>query len=108
MLLAVENLSLQPELCLIDGNRRNHLIKIPQKTIVQGDRKIKAISAASIIAKVTRDRIMREYHEKYPQYNFAGNKGYGTEEHLEAIIKHGRTPIHRQTFAVCIKQRLFS
>lgn len=104
---AVEKLTQKPELCLIDGNRRNHLIKFPQKTIVQGDRKIKEISAASIVAKVTRDRIMQEYHRQYPQYNFAENKGYGTADHLEAIIKHGRSPIHRQSFAVCIKEKLF-
>jgi ribonuclease HII len=70
-----------------------------QKAIVKGDRTVKSISAASIIAKVTRDRIMLTMHEKYPAYGFDKHKGYGTKLHMEMLTKHGPSEIHRQSFA---------
>ena len=69
-----------------------------QETIVKGDSKSCSIAAASIIAKVTRDKIMEEYHSQYPEYNFKGHKGYPTKEHYEALREHGPCPIHRKTF----------
>ncbi|MDR1997543.1 MAG: ribonuclease HII [Candidatus Margulisbacteria bacterium] len=87
-----------PELCLIDGNKPIPGLKIPQKTVVKGDAQIKAISAASIVAKVTRDRLMLELHAQYPQYNFAEHKGYGTPFHIAAIKHYGRSPVHRRSF----------
>ena len=73
-------------------------IEINQKAIVKGDSKSISIAAASILAKVERDKIMKEYHKIYPQYNFEKNKGYGTKEHIEALKKYGPCPIHRKTF----------
>ena len=73
-------------------------IETPQSAIIKGDAKSLSIAAASIIAKVTRDRIMMEYHEKYPYYGFDSNKGYGTKAHYAGIEEHGITPIHRKTF----------
>lgn len=73
-------------------------IDIPQESVIKGDAKSLSIAAASIIAKVTRDRIMMKYHEKYPYYGFDSNKGYGTKAHYEGIENHGITPIHRKTF----------
>ena len=73
-------------------------IDIRQEPVIKGDAKSLSIAAASIIAKVTRDRIMTEYHEKYPYYGFDSNKGYGTKAHYEGINNHGITPIHRKTF----------
>lgn len=84
---------------LIDGNQ--YIPDLPrenQKTIVGGDATSASIAAASIIAKVTRDRMMLEYHEKFPQYNFAKHKGYGTKLHRDMIIQHGVSEIHRKTF----------
>jgi ribonuclease HII len=69
-----------------------------QQPIIKGDRLSVSVAAASIIAKVYRDRLMVSYHEEFPQYNFARNKGYGTREHLEALARFGSCPIHRQTF----------
>ena len=98
MLRAVEGLSIKADYILIDGINSINL-KTPQKTIKKGDVKSVSIGAASIVAKVTRDRIMVEYHKKYPCYNFASHKGYGSKEHREAIAKNGPSPIHRRTFA---------
>jgi ribonuclease HII len=86
------------EMCLVDGNKIIPNLKIAQKAIIKGDAKIKEISAASIVAKVTRDRIMRELHVQYPQYNFAENKGYCTDWHVSALRQYGRSPVHRQSF----------
>lgn len=72
--------------------------KVPTLSIIHGDALSYSIAAASIIAKVTRDRLMLEYHEKYPQYNFAKHKGYGTAEHISLLKEHGPCPIHRRTF----------
>lgn len=95
---AIENLKIKPDYALIDGNRVPQGIKIPCETIVKGDGKSASIAAASILAKVTRDRLLLEYHKKYPQYNFAKHKGYGTKEHYEAIKKYGVCEIHRLSF----------
>lgn len=96
---AVLELSTSPDFLLIDGNHRVP-IATPQKTIVKGDSLSISIAAASIIAKVTRDRIMEMYHRQFPQYNFQQNKGYGTKEHLDAIREFGICKIHRKSFHV--------
>jgi ribonuclease HII len=98
MALAVENLPLPPDFILIDGSQGGLALPIPQKPIRKGDRLCNSIAAASIIAKVTRDRMMLECHQKYPQYNFARHKGYGTKEHQRAIEKFGVCELHRKTF----------
>ena len=85
------------DLVLVDG-RFKIPISIPQVTLIGGDGLSSHIAAASVVAKVVRDRIMNEYHEEFPRYNFAKNKGYPTLEHREAIKKYGPTPIHRRTF----------
>lgn len=94
---AVSSLKATPDIVLIDGPYK---IKIthPQEAIVDGDAKSFVIAAASIIAKVKRDGIMKDYDREFPVYGFAKNKGYGTKEHIEAIRKHGRCRIHRQCF----------
>jgi ribonuclease HII len=84
---------------LIDGNKKISNFSMEQKAVVNGDKLVKSISAASIAAKVTRDRIMLEMHEKYPQYCFDRHKGYGTKVHLEALRKYGPCEIHRMSFA---------
>ena len=97
MALAVNNLPLPPDFLLIDGNQGLNL-PIAQKPIRKGDQLSNSIAAASIVAKVTRDHIMSEVHQKYPQYNFARHKGYGTKEHRQAIEKFGICELHRKTF----------
>lgn len=94
---AIENLSIIPEYVLIDGNQMID-IKIPGETVVSGDAKSESIAAASIIAKVTRDRMLINWDREYPEYGFAKHKGYGTKAHIEAISKYGLTPIHRPSF----------
>jgi len=94
---AVESLSLSPTLALIDGNRAPSL-PCRVETIVQGDRLEPAISAASILAKVTRDRLMREMHLRYPVYCFDRHKGYPTALHLSLLSLHGPCPAHRRSF----------
>lgn len=94
---AIAKLGVMPELALIDGNR-NTGIKINSRCIVKGDSKCADIAAASILAKVTRDRYMYEMAEKYPQYHFDKHKGYGTKLHYEAIREFGPSPIHRMSF----------
>lgn len=97
MQIAISKITINIDYLLVDAlNIPN--IKIMQKSIVKGDSKSISIAAASIIAKVERDRIMREYHKLYPKYNFKKNKGYGTKEHIEALKKYGPCPIHRKTF----------
>ncbi len=95
---AVQGLRLKPVRVLVDGNRIPPL-DVPAEAIVKGDALVQAISAASILAKVERDRWCAQLHESYPQYGFAGHKGYGTAEHLEALRLHGACPEHRRTFA---------
>lgn len=97
MEIAVKKLTTKPDYLLIDGNQRTSLLML-QETIVKGDSKSCSIAAASILAKVTRDKLMEEYHLEYPEYNFKGHKGYPTKEHYEAIRIHGPCPIHRRTF----------
>lgn len=97
MEISVKKLTTKPDYLLIDGNQRTSLL-LMQETIIKGDSKSCSIAAASVLAKVTRDTIMEEYHLKYPEYNFRGHKGYPTKEHYEAIRRHGPCPIHRRTF----------
>jgi ribonuclease HII len=97
MVLAIGNLPTLPDFVLIDGPHGLNL-PIPQKPIRKGDQLCNCIAAASIIAKVTRDRMMLECHQKYPQYNFAKHKGYGTKEHRKAIETFGICELHRKTF----------
>jgi ribonuclease HII len=94
---AVEKLLCDPDLLLIDGNQKIDL-SLKQWPIVKGDTKSFSISAASVLAKVTRDHIMEDYHQLYPQYEFARHKGYGTKLHKGLIAEYGPCPIHRRTF----------
>ena len=95
---AIEGLNVKPDFALIDGNRIPRGIKIPCETIVKGDSKSMSVAAASVLAKVTRDRLMLEYDKKYPEYNFKKHKGYGTKEHTELIKQYGPCEIHRLSF----------
>ena len=99
---AVEGLRLKPTLVLVDGNRLP-VLSMRAEAIVKGDSKVAAISAASILAKVTRDRWCAELDAQYPHYGFAGHKGYGTAEHLVALQTHGACPEHRKTFSPVAK-----
>lgn len=94
----VENLDVKPDLIIVDALTHIDTKGIPYKSIIKGDAKCYNIAAASIIAKVTRDRIMRQWDEIYPQYGFLTHKGYGTVKHIEAIKEHGICPIHRRSF----------
>lgn len=94
---AVLGLRLPPKLVLVDGNRLP-VLEIRSEAIVKGDEKVPCISAASILAKVTRDRWCKQYHVEFPQYGFDQHKGYGTAEHLAALRQHGACPQHRKTF----------
>lgn len=94
---AIAKLTILPELALIDGNR-NEKIEVPSRTVVKGDSKCADIAAASILAKVTRDRYMLELAERYPGYGFEKHKGYGTKAHYEAIREQGMSPVHRPSF----------
>lgn len=97
---AVEGLSVRPDHLKIDGNKGIDM-EISMETIVQGDAKVASISAASIIAKVSRDKEMKALHEEYPEYGFASHKGYPTKAHREAIEEHGLLEQHRKTFKPC-------
>lgn len=103
MTRAIEGLDVSSDCALIDGNRAPK-INIECRTIVKGDAKCPSIAAASVLAKVSRDRYMREMAEKYPQYQFEKHKGYGTKLHYEMIEKYGICPIHRKTFLKKILQ----
>ena len=96
---ALNNLSVKPEHVLIDAVKLD--IDIPSTSIIKGDAKSQSIAAASIIAKVTRDRMMYELDKEHPEYDFAHNKGYGTKKHIEAIKKYGILKEHRKSFAPC-------
>ncbi|HEV2867553.1 MAG TPA: ribonuclease HII [Allosphingosinicella sp.] len=98
MVRAVEALGVEPAMVLVDGNRCPRWER-PSVAIVDGDAKCRSIAAASIVAKVTRDRIMFDYAKEYPGYGWETNKGYGTPEHQRALGKLGPTPLHRQSFA---------
>ena len=109
MVQAVENLrdkegkKIVPDYILVDAEKLN--IAIPQLNIIHGDARCHGIAAASIVAKVTRDRQMDEMHKLYPQYKFDKNKGYGTKEHIEALLEYGPCQIHRKTFIKKILDR---
>ena len=94
----VEGLDIKPDLIIIDALEHINTKGIPYESIIKGDAKCYNIAAASIIAKVTRDRIMRKYDEIYPQYGFINHKGYGTAKHVSAIKEYGLCPIHRKSF----------
>jgi ribonuclease HII len=95
---AVSNLGTRPGYCLVDGNRECPRLEIPQKTLVGGDRLSFLVAAASVIAKETRDALMREYDRRYPQFGFSRHKGYATAFHKKAIREHGFCEIHRRSF----------
>lgn len=97
MKLAIQKLIVQPDYLLFDGCQ-HPLISIPLTALPKGDALCISVAAASIIAKVTRDRIMDDYHKKYPVYGFDDHKGYGTEKHRKALIEYGPSPIHRKSF----------
>ena len=94
---AIEGLEIKPQLALIDGNKSPD-IDIPAETVVKGDAKSQSIAAASILAKVARDRYMKELDKKYPQYQFSKHNGYGTKLHYEMLEKYGISPVHRPYF----------
>ena len=98
MHMALNKLTVKPEMILVDGNRFKPLNGIDFQTVVGGDAKYACIAAASILAKTHRDEYMIKLHEQFPQYNWLRNKGYGTKEHREAVMKYGLSPYHRRTF----------
>ncbi len=97
MCRAVSGLGVKPGYCIVDGNSIKGL-EVPYETMVKGDAKSAPIAAASILAKVSRDRYICALAEKYPEYGFDKHKGYGTREHIDAILKYGALPIHRKSF----------
>lgn len=96
--IAIDSLKVKPDLILVDALDKIDTRGIPYTSIIKGDAKVYSISCASIIAKVTRDRIIREYDEIYPEYGFAAHKGYGTAKHIQAIKEYGICPLHRKSF----------
>lgn len=94
----IEKLKQKPDIVIADALREIDTFEIPYQSIIKGDATCYSISCASILAKVTRDRIMREWNEVYPMYDFEKNKGYGTAEHIKALKQYGPCPIHRRTF----------
>jgi ribonuclease HII len=94
---AVLRLTICPDLLLVDGNQPLDLT-VPQQCLIRGDARSLTIGAASIVAKVIRDKMMESCHTRFPEYNFPGNKGYGTREHLEALRRYGPCPLHRRSF----------
>jgi ribonuclease HII len=96
---AVEKLGAKPDFILVDALKIPG-IDIPQQAVIHGDNLCACIAAASVIAKVERDRIMKGYDKIYPQYGFSRNKGYGTKEHVNSIKKYGFCPIHRKSFSI--------
>lgn len=102
MKLAVEDMDVSPDFVLVDG-LKNKLIEIPQLSLVKGDSKSASIAAASILAKVYRDRIMDEYDQMYPGYGFASHKGYPTKKHIQAVEELGVLKIHRKSFTPILK-----
>jgi len=97
MKTAVLRMPITPDLLLVDGNRALDLA-VSQQCLIRGDARSLTIGAASIVAKVIRDKLMETCHLRFPEYNFSGNKGYGTREHLEALRRYGPCPLHRRTF----------
>ena len=104
---AVAELSTTPEHLLVDGNRFKPYPDIEATCVVKGDGKYYSIAAASVLAKVYRDRLMAEYAEQYPQYGWEGNAGYPTKKHRQAIAEHGATPLHRHSFQLLPAQKEF-
>ena len=100
---AVDGLKIKPDLALIDGNTSRGF-EIETKTVVGGDAISPSIAAASILAKVTRDRMCYDFDKEYPEYGFAKHKGYGTKAHMDALKEHGVTPIHRPSFLKFLKK----
>ena len=96
--MALTQMEIKPNVILVDALTGIDTLGIPYKSIIKGDANSYSIAAASIIAKVTRDRIMREWDKVYPEYGFAGHKGYGTAKHIEAIKQYGLCPLHRRSF----------
>ena len=95
---SLEELEIKPDLVLVDALTKIDTLGIPYRSIIKGDAKSYSIAAASIIAKVTRDRIMRQWDEIYPEYGFEKHKGYGTKMHIDAIKEYGPCPLHRRSF----------
>jgi len=95
---SIKGLKVKPDIILVDALKGIDTCQIPYESIIKGDAKCYSIAAASIIAKVTRDRIMRQWHEIYPEYNFIQHKGYGTAAHIAAIKEYGLCPLHRRSF----------
>lgn len=107
MVLAVKDLALPPRFLLVDGKNMDLALPVPQLSIIGGDGRSASIAAASIIAKVTRDRLMEQYDRIYPDYGFLKHKGYPTKDHVAALTRFGPAPIHRTSFApvaACITQ----
>ena len=104
MQASVRKLNAKPDLLLVDGNRFRAFDRIPHRCIVKGDATYYCIAAASIIAKTERDRLMEELSTRYPQYNWAKNKGYPTADHRAAIAAYGPTPLHRRSFRLLADQ----
>lgn len=103
---AVLKLKIQPELCLVDGNQPIPRLTVPQQTLIKGDQKVLAIAAASIIAKVWRDQLVTRLALKYPGYDLAANKGYGSIKHRVALQQLGPSPLHRLSFSPCQAKHL--
>ncbi|HPE40188.1 MAG TPA: ribonuclease HII [Bacteroidales bacterium] len=103
---AVKQLSVTPDLLLIDGNRFKNETEIPYICLVKGDGKYLSIAAASILAKTERDQYMEQLDQRYPEYSWKTNKGYPTKEHQEAILKYGRSPLHRRSFHLKTQLRI--
>lgn len=98
---AVLKLKVKPQLCLVDGIHAIKDLSIPQQTLVKGDEKSIVIASASIVAKVWRDDLITQLAKKYPMYDLAANKGYGTARHLQALKEYGASPLHRRSFRPC-------
>lgn len=98
LLPQLKELDIKPDILLVDGNAEIPDLTVEQIAVIDGDAKVNAIAAASIAAKVTRDNIIFDYAEQFPEYKFKSNKGYGTKEHIEALQKYGASPIHRRSF----------
>lgn len=104
---AVLKLKVQPKICLVDGNQLIKDLLVPQHTIVKGDERSLTIAAASIVAKVWRDDLVLRLASKYPMYGLERNKGYGSQEHLQALQQYGSSPLHRRSFRPCQTQSLY-
>lgn len=101
---ALRLLRIKPDFILVDGTNRLKYLRIPQATVIRGDEKSIAIAAASIVAKVLRDKLMKKIHRHYKKYDFSRNKGYGTKLHIKALQEYGQTPLHRTAFIDSIVQ----